>query len=194
MCVIILAGEIFFSKCLIYKGEMLNEKGKLGEVYPRVKNFKAEKNSLNRSVEIDGLSQINDKLLVVDCKYRKNKYTNEMYNHLKESVSLFSEKLSKSYYLFSKSGFSEDFIKEENVTQNTRLGLYPNPSSNMVNIGELDAEVCKEIMIFDMTGRLMKHFSNDVNLDVSDLPTGLYMMRVITGEGKRYTEKFMISR
>ena len=86
------------------------------------------------------------------------------------------------------------FVKEENVTQNSRLGLYPNPSKNTVNIGELEAEVCEEIMIFDMTGRLMKHFTNDVNLDVSDLPTGLYMMRVVTGEGKRYTEKFMISR
>lgn len=86
------------------------------------------------------------------------------------------------------------FVKEENVTQNSRLGLYPNPSKNTVNIGELEAEVCEEIMIFDMTGRLMKHFTNDVNLDVSDLPTGLYMMRVVTGEGKRYTEKFMISK
>ena len=86
------------------------------------------------------------------------------------------------------------FVKEENVTQNSRLGLYPNPSKNTVNIGELEAEVCEEIMIFDMTGRLMKHFTNDVNLDVSDLPTGLYMMRVVTGEGKRYTEKIMISK
>ena len=91
-------------------------------------------------------------------------------------------------------GSDMTFIKEENVTQNSRLGLYPNPSKNTVNIGELEAEVCEEIMIFDMTGRLMKHFTNDVNLDVSDLPTGLYMMRVVTGEGKRYTEKFMISK
>ena len=91
-------------------------------------------------------------------------------------------------------GSDMTFVKEENVTQNSRLGLYPNPSKNTVNIGELEAEVCEEIMIFDMTGRLMKHFTNDVNLDVSDLPTGLYMMRVVTGEGKRYTEKFMISK
>lgn len=91
-------------------------------------------------------------------------------------------------------GSDMTFIKEENVTQNSRLGLYPNPSKNTVNIGELEAEVCEEIMIFDMTGRLMKHFTNDVNLDVSDLPTGLYMMRVVTREGKRYTEKFMISK
>ena len=85
-------------------------------------------------------------------------------------------------------------IKEEKNTQNTRLGLHPNPSKNVINIGELEEDSCEEIMIFDMTGRLMKHFTNNISLDVSDLPNGLYMMRVITGEGKRYTEKFMISR
>ena len=85
-------------------------------------------------------------------------------------------------------------IKEENLTQSSRLGLYPNQSKNMVNIGELEAKSCEEIMIFDMTGRLMKHFTNNISLDVSDLPNGLYMMRVITEEGKRYTEKFMISK
>ena len=85
-------------------------------------------------------------------------------------------------------------IKEEKVTQNTRLGLHPNPSKNVIKISELEEDSCKEIMIFDMTGRLMKHFTNNISLDVSDLPNGLYMMRVVTGEGKRYTEKFMISR
>lgn len=85
-------------------------------------------------------------------------------------------------------------VEEEIIIQSRSLGLHPNPSKNVINISELEAHSCEEIMIFDMTGRLMKHFKNDVNLDVSDLPNGLYMMRVISEEGKRYTEKFMISR
>ena len=91
-------------------------------------------------------------------------------------------------------GFDMVNIKEENVTQNVKLGLYPNPSKDVIRIGELEEDSCEEIMIFDMTGRLMKQFANNISLDVSDLPNGIYMMRVITGEGKRYTEKFMISR
>lgn len=88
-----------------------------------------------------------------------------------------------------------DYVVEEemSLTKN-RLGLYPNPSKNEISISELDAEFCKEILIFDMTGRVMKHFNNDVRFDVSDLPNGLYMMRVVTEEGRRYTEKFMISK
>jgi hypothetical protein len=86
-----------------------------------------------------------------------------------------------------------DYDLPEDTPQNSRLRLFPNPSRDVINIGDLDAETCKEIMIFDMTGRLMKHFSNELSLDVNDLPTGLYMMRVVS-DSKVYTEKFMISR
>ena len=91
-------------------------------------------------------------------------------------------------------GMDKTSVKEENNAPNSRLGLYPNPSKNVIKISELEEDSCEEVMIFDMTGRLVKHFTNSVNLDVSDLTNGLYMMRVITGEGNRYTEKFMISR
>ena len=86
-----------------------------------------------------------------------------------------------------------DYDLPEDTPQNSRLRLFPNPSRDVINIGDLDAETCKEVMIFDMTGRLMKHFSNELSLDVNDLPTGLYMMRVVS-DSKVYTEKFMISR
>lgn len=86
-----------------------------------------------------------------------------------------------------------DYDLPEETPQNSRLRLFPNPSRDVINIGDLDAETCKEIMIFDMTGRLMKHFTHELSLDVNDLPTGLYMMRVVS-DSKVYTEKFMISR
>lgn len=89
---------------------------------------------------------------------------------------------------------SDYVIEEENDTQKNRLGLYPIPSKNEVNISELPANACEEIMIFDMTGRTVKRFQYDVRLDVSDLSNGLYMIRVITDEGKSYTEKFLISK
>ena len=74
------------------------------------------------------------------------------------------------------------------------MGLYPVPSQNEVNISELPAASCEEIVIFDMTGRVMKRYHYDVKLDISDLSNGLYMIRVVTDEGKSYTEKFLISK
>ena len=38
-----------------------------------------------------------------------------MFNHLKESVSVFPDKLTKYYYIFSKNGFESTFVKEKNV-------------------------------------------------------------------------------
>ena len=86
-----------------------------------------------------------------------------------------------------------DYDVQAEDPQNLRLRLFPNPSKDVINIGDLDVETCREIMIFDMTGRLMKHFTHELSLDVNDLPTGLYMMRVVS-DSKVYTEKFMISR
>lgn len=85
-------------------------------------------------------------------------------------------------------------VEEEKVPVKDRLGLYPVPSKDVVNISELPADFCDEIVIFDMTGRVVKRFYNEVNLDVSNLSDGLYMIRVITKEGKSYTEKFLISK
>lgn len=90
--------------------------------------------------------------------------------------------------------FGNDYIVNEEIKTVNKLGLYPVPSKNVINISELPAQSCEEVLIFDMTGRLMKHFRNDVNLDISDLSNGLYMIRVITDEGKSYTEKFVISK
>lgn len=98
--------------------------------------------------------------------------------------------------LMIRPAFGGDFSidNDETSVKKTRLGLYPNPSKDVLVIGELLPETCEEVIIFDMTGRTMKRFSNDVKLDVSDLTDGLYMIKVVTEDGKIYTEKFLISK
>ena len=132
--------------------------------------------------------------------------------HSRESINIgFDTSVDNSQYNFYETGdgwlnsqmkgslmihpvLGGDYVIEENEVQKTRLGLYPVPSQNEVNISELPADVCEEIIIFDMTGRIVKRFSYDVRLDVSDLSNGLYMIRVVTDEGMSYTEKFLISK
>lgn len=96
----------------------LNESGKLNTVYPPLKTYKVDKSQLGRSIEIDGLAEANNSLLVVDCKYRKIKFNKEMLEHLLESVSIFPDKLSRYYYIFSKSGFEEEVIKQKSKNIN----------------------------------------------------------------------------
>ena len=118
---------------------------------------------------------------------------NSQYNFFETGEGWLNSKMKGSLMIRPVLGSDYVFEEENNPTKN-RLGLYPVPSKDEVNISELPADACEEIMIFDMTGRIVKRFSYDVNLNVSDLANGLYMIRVITEEGKSYTEKFLISK
>lgn len=89
----------------------LNSKGLLGNIFAPFKPYKVEKSILNRSIEIDGLSNDDEKLIVMECKYRKEKFTLSMLKHLEESVSVFPSKYKRVYYLFSKNGFDDEIKK-----------------------------------------------------------------------------------
>ncbi len=93
----------------------LNRTGKLGHIYPEIQKFKADNTRLGRSVEIDGLAEQDGHLLVVECKYRKDKFTLDMFKHLKESDSIFNKNLIREYYLFSKAGFTEELKESEHI-------------------------------------------------------------------------------
>lgn len=99
----------FEDTAILFLDEM-NSEGKLGLLFPHVKNFRADGvEKLGRSVEIDGLAEAEGTLLVVECKYKNRPFDARMMEHLRESASIFADKLERQYYVFSKSGFSDDF-------------------------------------------------------------------------------------
>lgn len=106
----------FEGVCRLYI-EQLNEDGKLDGVFPKPQIYKVEKSKLGRSIELDGLSLSNDKLLVMECKYRSVPFDIRMLEHLKESASVFPDKYQREYYIFSKSGFTNEVVqvKKSNV-------------------------------------------------------------------------------
>lgn len=97
---------------LSYMNE-LNNNGLLQDVYPEFKRYKVDKSQLQRSIEIDGLSNNEKNLIVIECKYRNIKFSKEMFEHLKESASIFPDKYNRIYYLFSKSGFADNMLEIE---------------------------------------------------------------------------------
>jgi AAA+ ATPase superfamily predicted ATPase len=104
----------FEEVCRLYIQQM-NIDGKLGVIFPKLQTYRVEKSKLNRSIELDGLALSNDTLLVMECKYRKTEFSEEMLEHLMESVSVFSDKYKKEYYIFSKSGFSKSLRETDDV-------------------------------------------------------------------------------
>lgn len=97
----------FEEVCRLYI-QQLNMDGALTEVFPKPQVYRVEKSELGRSIELDGLSLSNDTLLIIECKYRSIPFDMSMLEHLQESVSVFAEKYKRKYYIFSKSGFTED--------------------------------------------------------------------------------------
>lgn len=83
---------------------------------------------------------------------------------------------------------------EELVAEEMPLNIYPNPASDFVKIGGEMADRCVEVAIFDMTGRMLLHSYDVDGVNVSDLQNGIYMMRVITDDGRSVVEKFIISK
>ena len=97
----------FEEVCRLYIQQM-NINGELEEVFPKLQVYRVEKSKIGRSIELDGLSLMNNTLLVMESKYRTIPFNLEMLEHLKESVSVFSEKYKRRYYIFSKAGFADD--------------------------------------------------------------------------------------
>jgi pectate lyase len=67
--------------------------------------------------------------------------------------------------------------------QATKLAVYPNPVSDQLFISSEDQKV-ESVMIYSVSGAVVKNISNEVeSVDVSDLSTGNYIVKVITEKG-----------
>ncbi len=109
----------FENVCHMYI-DWLNRSGKLGKIYPAVKNYRADNSKLGRSVEIDGVAQAGNDLLIIDCKFRNKSYSKALFDHLKESTGVFADSINKHYYIFSKNGFADDM---KNVKDAIKIDL-----------------------------------------------------------------------
>jgi hypothetical protein len=84
------------------------------------------------------------------------------------------------------------FSEEE---QSLKLTIYPNPVTNGVLYVELNDEYSlKElkITIYDMTGTAFLYQNNGkLNVDVSGLSNGFYIMKISTGDGQAIQKIFI---
>jgi hypothetical protein len=67
--------------------------------------------------------------------------------------------------------------------QASKLVVYPNPVSNQLYISSEDQKV-KNVTIYSLSGAVVKNVSNNTeSVDVSDLASGNYVVRVVTENG-----------
>ena len=64
--------------------------------------------------------------------------------------------------------------------ENANVSLYPNPVTNILNI---DAQGIQEVNVMDINGRTVMNMQNTNTIDMTNLASGVYFVRVITTDG-----------
>ncbi len=89
-------------------------------------------------------------------------------------------------------GTSEGFIKVHKTClgvgiyetpYSTKVMIYPNPADNMINI-KIEKDQIKLISLNNLEGKTLKTYHNKFDsIDVSELPSGLYLLNILTNKG-----------
>ena len=81
------------------------------------------------------------------------------------------------------------------------MSIAPNPASEMINMSFDEPVLIEEILIFDVTGRLIKTVreplglnSKSIDFNVYDLPIGTYFIKTIDSKGMQYQQQMLIDR
>ncbi len=94
--------------------------------------------------------------------------------------------------------FSATVYVNLNSDGTIKLEVYPNPASKLITINtENSTSFTHTLQVFDMAGRLFKNNSfngNSIKLDVSNLQSGNYIIRITTSEGEAVQSKLVIAR
>jgi len=87
-------------------------------------------------------------------------------------------------------------LSDEQVVVNKDIQIYPNPAADRVNIQNFK-EVIDYVSIYDNSGKLVeqKRANKSYNqIDVSQLPVGIYLMVATLENGKSISKKLLIVR
>ncbi|RED46931.1 putative secreted protein (Por secretion system target) [Winogradskyella eximia] len=68
-------------------------------------------------------------------------------------------------------------------TQDTSVKVYPNPTKNSFRIDS--NKTIESVELYNITGQLLKTFSEEANYDISDLATGIYIANIKTQLGSK---------
>ena len=80
--------------------------------------------------------------------------------------------------------FSTSTLGVDNLLQLEKINIYPNPTKNVLQIEVLNEVQIERVELFDVGGKRVKAFRNTEKvLNVSELVSGTYFLRLTTKEG-----------
>lgn len=137
----------------------------------------------------------NNKLKTLNLKNRaemetfdfESKYNTDLFCIEVDDAEFATANWNDPVFVDSWSSYSEDCnYMSTNEQDFTTFQIYPNPTKNVLNF----SENLKEITIYDLSGKsILKGKGSQIN--VSNLPTGNYLLKGITNSGKSINQKFI---
>ena len=103
-----------------------------------------------------------------------------------------NEMLNSSYGVLFKNGEAIEVSSEPHAlqeTENTPLVVFPNPARNRVRIEGIESS---EVQVYNALGQLLKTVRNTNEIDVGNMPKGVYLLRITDAEGKSHEALKMV--
>ncbi len=91
-------------------------------------------------------------------------------------------------------GTNPDLVISPDNQNDSSIEVYPNPARDIITIENANENLYKEIVIFDVTGRLVKRYSYNNTLNVNELQNGVYVLRAVKDDGSYISSKLMICK
>ncbi|MDO5655941.1 MAG: GEVED domain-containing protein [Flavobacteriaceae bacterium] len=88
---------------------------------------------------------------------------------------------------FQISAYSNDMAVDD-INAVAKVSMYPNPTKDVLNISGMDI---KDVQVFDASGRMIQVKVNQNVVDVRNLSTGTYIIKLTDMEGKVVLRKFI---
>ena len=96
---------------------------------------------------------------------------------------------TSNYVLIDSFSVTSATMSNESFSMNN-FDIYPNPTSNVLNISNRNNIEINTISISDLNGRVIRNANSGTSINVSDLNAGVYFVTIETAEGKS-TKKFI---
>ena len=91
---------------------------------------------------------------------------------------------------FGQKSLTEDVAE---ISAADYYSLYPNPTDNIITLKTSAEHECEMVEVFSIDGRLIKSQTNDFsNINVDDINSGIYFVRIRFRNGETFTEKVVI--
>ena len=85
-----------------------------------------------------------------------------------------------------------DDLATDEITESKDYVLFPSPANDKITLKFDNDNIGKEVFIYGIDGRRLKTLNSDFdNIDVSDLASGIYVMKIHLDNGNTFTEKFV---